>query len=139
MPRFSKASAEKLATCHPDLQRLFNEVIKHWDCSIVHGHRSVAEQQALYAQGRTMPGPVVTQMDGNLRKSMHNHLPSMAVDVAPYPIAWGDTNRFFAFAGFVIGTAKQLGLNVRWGGDWDGDRDFHDQNLNDYPHFELHR
>ena len=137
MPKFGKDSKQKLASAHPELQRLFHEVIKHWDCKVTDGHRSVEEQQKLYAQGRTAPGPVVTQIDGVNKKSMHNHLPSLAVDVAPWPIAWNDTERFYAFGGFVCGMAAALGISIRWGGDWDGDRDLRDQRLFDLPHFEL--
>jgi peptidoglycan L-alanyl-D-glutamate endopeptidase CwlK len=44
MPQFGKDSLTKLSTCHPDLQKLFNEVIKHYDCTILEGHRSDEDQ-----------------------------------------------------------------------------------------------
>ena len=53
MPKFSNRSAERLATCHADLQRLFNEVIKKYDCTILEGHRSNERQEELYRQGKS--------------------------------------------------------------------------------------
>jgi len=57
----------------------------------------------------------------------HNRSPSMAVDAAPYPIDWQDRERFYYFAGYVMGVADMLhaeGLithRLRYGGDWDRD------------------
>jgi len=68
---------------------------------------------------------------------MHNHHPSLAVDVAPYPIDWENTNRFFYLAGLVEGIAAMMGVKVRFGGDWDSDKDFSDQKFNDLVHFEI--
>ncbi len=44
MPQFGRRSKEQLSSCHPDLQKLFNEVIKHYDCTILEGHRSNEDQ-----------------------------------------------------------------------------------------------
>lgn len=63
--------------------------------------------------------------------------PSLAVDVAPYPIKWNDYLRFYAFAGFVLGTATEMGIKIRSGMDWDSDREFNDQSFHDLPHYEL--
>lgn len=128
MPQFSNRSAERLATCHADLQRLFNEVIKKYDCTILEGHRSNERQEELYYQGKS-----------KLRAgfSKHNETPSIAVDVAPYPINWNDRNRFYHFVGYVKGVADQLGISIRCGADWDGDNDLRDQTFFDLPHFEL--
>lgn len=128
MPKFSEASRAKLATCHPDLQRLFNEVVKHFDCRVTDGHRCEEMQELYYAMKRSKV---------RYPNSKHNSMPSMAVDVIPYPVNWKDKDRFYHFAGFVKGLASQMGLRIRWGGDWDGDTDLHDQTFVDFPHFEL--
>jgi len=44
MPAFGERSRNNLKTCHEDLQKLFNEVIKHFDCSVICGHRGQEEQ-----------------------------------------------------------------------------------------------
>ena len=129
MPSFGAASTAQLRTCHSELQRLFTEVVKHWDCQVLEGKRTEAQQRINVAKGvsKTMQSKHVYPLGA----------PSLAVDVAPYPVKWNDTDRFYAFAGFVIGTATQMGMTLRWGGDWDGNRVFTDQTFHDLPHFEL--
>ena len=61
---FSKTSKSRLETCHDELQRLFNEVIKCKDCSILEGARSDERQEELYSQGKS-------QLDGITKKSNH--------------------------------------------------------------------
>lgn len=142
MPTLSKTGQERLATCHPDLQRLMNEAIKFVDFVVVFGHRTIAEQQELYAQGRTKPGSIVTDKDGVKNKSMHNHSPSLAIDIAPFndktaPIDWSDTHRFSVLWGRVQQIAAQMGIKVRWGCDWDGDGKISEEKFKDFPHIEL--
>ncbi len=67
----------------------------------------------------------------------HNRKPSEAIDAAPYPIDWDDLNRFYYFAGYVKGIANEMGIKIRWGGDWDGDTILDDQTFMDLPHFEI--
>ena len=133
MPRFSGKSKERLGTCHPDLQKVFNEVIKHIDCTICEGHRREDRQNMLYAEGKSQ----VKFPDGR-----HNANPSNAVDVAPYDseirgIPWNDREVFHLFAGFVLGIAESMGIKIRWGGDWDKDWRVNDNKFDDFPHFEL--
>ena len=128
MPYYSKQSKQRLAQCHPDLQRLFNEVIKDFDCSILCGHRNETEQQAAYENGTSK---------AQFGESKHNQLPSIAVDVVPYPIDWNDRERFALLAGFVLAKAKELNIKIRWGGDWDSDYQLKDENFSDMPHYEL--
>jgi peptidoglycan L-alanyl-D-glutamate endopeptidase CwlK len=61
----------------------------------------------------------------------------MAVDAAPCPINWQKREPFVFFAGIVIGIAAEQGVKLRWGGDWDSDRDLKDQIFFDLPHFEI--
>lgn len=132
MPRFGKTSKRNLLSCHPDLVRLFDEVIKHYDCSIVCGHRGEDEQNALYL---SIPPKTKVQYPD----SKHNSLPSMAVDAAPYingKICW-DKEQLYFFAAFVWGTAIQMGIKLRLGADWDGDGNIKDQSFVDRPHFEI--
>ena len=53
MPKFGTRSKEELATCHPLLQELFNEVIKHINCSVLVGRRDEAEQNEAFANKRS--------------------------------------------------------------------------------------
>lgn len=134
MPRYSDQSKARLAECHSDLQVLFGEVIKGFDCSIITGHRGREAQNRMVELGRSQ----VRWPDGR-----HNSLPSEAVDAAPYPIDWKDRERFHLFAGFVLGVAARLRAEgrmthgVRWGGDWDQDTQVSDNGFDDLLHFEL--
>lgn len=128
MPSFSQKSLEKLSTCHPDLQRLLKECIKYVDFTILEGHRGEEAQNEAFKKGNsTLKWP-----DGK-----HNKLPSIAVDVAPWPVDFNNTARFYMLIGFIRGVASQLGIKVRVGADWDGDFETTDQKLVDLPHVEL--
>ena len=138
MPAFSGVSKARLLTCHHDLIVVMNHAIVYGpDFTIMCGHRTVSEQQNLFAQGRTKPGPKVTNVDGINDIGKHNHSPSQAVDIAPYPIDWNNTGRFMILGGYIMGVAQGLGVNLCWGGDWDGDYDNKDERFSDLPHFEL--
>ena len=95
---------------------------------MIEGHRSAERQDKLFEEGKTK----VKYPNGR-----HNSNPSRAVDVVPYPIDWDDRERFHLFAGFVIGIAKSMAINLRWGGDWDQDWYVHDNRFDDFPHFEI--
>lgn len=134
MPKFSAASLKQLSTCHPDLQRLFFEVIKYVDCHVREGYRGEAAQNAAYAAGNsTLKFP----------NGKHNKMPSNAVDVYFYPIQLKNTKKFYWFVGYVLATAHQLKAqgkishSIRCGADWDGDHDLDDQTLVDLVHFEI--
>ena len=128
MPKFGRKSKKSLASCDEDLQDLFNEVIKHVDCSVIEGHRSQERQDRLYDEGKTK----VRYPDGR-----HNASPSRACDVVPYPVDWDDRERFHLFAGFVLGIAESMEIKIRWGGDWNKNFEVDDNKFDDFPHFEL--
>ena len=128
MPKFGKSSRERLATCDKRLQKVFNEIIKHVDCSVLEGHRSQERQDKLYGEGKTK----VKYPDGR-----HNSDPSRAVDITPWPIDWNDRERQTLFAGFVLGIGRSMGIKLRWGGDWDMDFNVGDNQFDDFPHFEI--
>lgn len=134
MPKFSQESFSKLSTCHADLQVLFYEVIKRFDCQILEGYRNEADQEKDFNHGTTTL---------HYPYGKHNRQPSNAVDVAPFPLDWKNIKRFYWFAGYVMGLAQKLKdegkmtHSIRYGGDWDGDKDIDDEKLRDLVHFEL--
>lgn len=112
---------------HPRLRKLTNELVtacerKGIPIKITQGYRSKAEQDALYAKGRTKPGNRVTNARGGY--SMHNW--GVAIDFCRNDGkgAYDDSDGFFAKVGKV---GKSLGLE--WGGDW--------KSIKDKPHFQL--
>jgi len=44
MPSFSEKSLARLSTCDSRLQRLFQQIVQDFDCSIIEGHRDEARQ-----------------------------------------------------------------------------------------------
>ena len=128
MYKFGSRSKKHLVTLDERLQKVLNEVIKYIDCSIIEGHRSGERQNKLYEEGKTK----VKYPNGR-----HNQNPSNAVDVVPYPVDWNDRERFHLFAGFVLGIARSMDINLRWGGDWNQNFEVDDNKFDDFPHFEL--
>lgn len=120
MPKFSKRSKKRLLECDPKLRKIMNEAIKHYDFSILCGHRGKqAQNKAYYSGFSTLMFP----------KSRHNKKPSLAVDIAPYPIDWSNSARFYTLAGVVKLVAKQLKIRYSWGGNW--------KNFKDLPHYQV--
>ena len=134
MPRFGSTSKRRLETCHPDIQKVMNEVIKHVDITVLCGHRDKMGQDKAVASGNSK---------ASWPNGRHNKLPSLAIDIAVYDsnvaggVDWKDEERFTLLAGFVLGIAKSMGIDLIWGNDWDGDFDTKDTGFRDYPHFEL--
>lgn len=110
-----------------------NKRLTNYKMKITHGFRSFAEQNALYAQGRTdKSNPIVTNAKAG--QSMHNY--GLAIDICLVTpdgkkAVW-DTKSDFDKDGKAdwaecVEEAKKLGF--AWGGDWKG---FYDS-----PHFEM--
>lgn len=154
MPSFSTRSLSRLNTCHPLLAELCLRVVEHHDITITCGHRPKAEQDRAYQSGAsTKQWP----------RSRHNTMPSMAVDVAPWPIPenWGSVDgktngardldwkervKFYEMVAVFRFTWAQILSDfpelatrhtLRFGADWDGDLDYRDQSFDDLVHIEL--
>lgn len=105
--------ARDITKLHPRLQAVISQLKKEFpDIGIGECFRSVAEQEALYAQGRTKPGKIVTNARGTSYSSQHQW--GIAVDFFKNVKGqeFSDTSYFEK----VANRAKQLGLG--WGGDW---------------------
>lgn len=135
MPSFSPKSLQRLGTCHKDLQTLFSEVIKHFDCTILVGNRGKEEQNQAFKDGKSKK---------KYPDSKHNSMPSNAVDVSPYPIpVWTKSVDFCYFGGYVMGIAAMLLVEgkmthrIRYGGDFNTNKIVSDSKFYDLVHFEL--
>ena len=125
--RPSSASIDSLDPYVASLARRFLELCKEngLDVRILSAFRSWDEQDALYAQGRTAPGPVVTDAMGG--DSYHNW--GLAFDAAPFVngrVDWNNRELFDKMGEL----GQQAGLE--WGGNWTTYR----INLLDLPHFQ---
>jgi peptidoglycan L-alanyl-D-glutamate endopeptidase CwlK len=133
MFRLSKRSRDKLAGVNPKLAAVVERAIEltEVDFVVVQGNRTQAEQDALYAQGRTKPGPKVTWTRNS------NHIGGNAVDLAPWvngAIEWDNSGRLGLYphiAAAMQDAATELGVPITWGGSW--------KSTPDRPHFELKR
>ena len=124
------ASEKRLSAVYPELARRIRALDVNLgklgiQIVVVQGLRTFAEQDALFAQGRTRPGQIVTRAKGG--QSLHNY--GLAVDVAPVilegggKIDWNDLHKFF-----VIGQEGKK-LRLEWGGDW--------KKFLDKPHLQM--
>ena len=89
---------------------------------ITQGMRSFAEQQALYDQGRTKPGKIVTKAKPG--SSYHQY--GLAVDLVELINGGADWNYDM---GKLLPFAVKYG--IQWGGNFPG-------TFKDFPHFEKH-
>ncbi len=124
----NQASLKRLAQVHPELQKRVNQLIANLALTggrtieVVQGLRTAAEQQALFDQGRSKPGHIVT----NAKPFQSNHNYGLAVDLCPFSNGtpqWSDEKGFDA----IGAEAQKLGLE--WGGAW--------VHINDRPHVQL--
>jgi len=128
MYSFGKRSKANLETCHDDIQDILAEAIKVVDFTVLCGHRGRAEQDKAFHEGRSKL---------KYPQSKHNKSPSLAVDIAPYPIDWQNKERFYYLMGIIKGIAHTKRIEIRSGCDWDNNGDITDQTFNDLPHFEI--
>lgn len=121
MPSFGIRSKRCRDTCHPKLQEVLDEAIKHYDFSVIWGHRGRYDQDEAYRTGNSkLRWPL----------SKHNSLPSRAFDVIPYPNGFkSDDSEFYLQATHILRAALELGVPLNWGGHW--------KNFKDLAHFEL--
>lgn len=120
MPQFSERSLKNLAQCDERLQRVAHEAIKHFDFTVICGHRGEAEQNAAYSRGAS-----------KLRfpASKHNSLPSLAMDCTPVPLDWHDIGAFQKMVKVMKEAAEVVGVKLTFGADW--------PKLRDFPHVEV--
>ena len=118
-----------ITLCHPRLQAIASEWVKACESAglkvaIGETYRTVAEQDALYAQGRTKPGNKVTNARGSSYSSQHQWGIAFDFYRADGKGAYNEDGDFFGRAATI---AKNLGL--AWGGDW--------KSIVDKPHVYL--
>ena len=118
-----------ITLCHPRLQAIASEWVKACESAglkvaIGETYRTVAEQDALYAQGRTKPGNRVTNARGSSYSSQHQWGIAFDFYRADGKGAYNEDGDFFGRAATI---AKNLGL--AWGGDW--------KSIVDKPHVYL--
>ena len=153
-----------MATVNRTLGRLMKRVGESFPNTILEGERSEEQQRRNVEKGvsKTMkskhltgpnvrekseavdaaPDPLEWPQAGKLRKRIESVSGELTDDQEAEIMALvgeyvKDVARWYYFGGFVLGTAKEMDIAIRWGGDWNGDRDIDDQSFDDLPHFEV--
>ena len=123
MYKYSRRSINRLQGVHPKIVAILFLMAKEMDLTIVEGVRSEERQAQLFATGFSKV---------QYPNSKHNVEPgekfARAVDVVPADTFFKSIERFEEMGVLLKKCAAELGVSVRWGGDW---------NWKDYAHFEL--
>lgn len=118
-----------ITLCHPKLQKLAAKLIE--ECrqqgliiKIGETLRTVKEQDALYAQGRTTPGNIVTNAPGSSYSSYHQWGTAFDIYRDDGQGAYNESDQFFEKVGKI-----GVSIGLEWGGNW--------KSIVDKPHFQL--
>ncbi len=120
MKAFSARSEKNLVGVHPDLVRVMRRALEiaPVDFMVIEGLRTVERQRQLVAKGAS-------------QTMRSRHLTGHAVDIAPVvggTIRW-DWPLYDRLAVAVKQAAREVGVEITWGGDW--------ANFRDGPHWQL--
>ncbi|NIH21843.1 M15 family metallopeptidase [Providencia heimbachae] len=119
--RFSNRSEENLRGVHPDLVKVVRRALEltSVDFMVIEGKRNEARQRDL--------------VKGGASQTMNSrHLTGHAIDCAPLvnkQIPWNDWAQFRKVADAMFEAAKELAIEIEWGGNW--------KTFKDGPHFQL--
>ena len=120
--RLGATSQARLKGVHPDLVKVIEAAIRRTpiDFTVLEGLRTKERQKQLVAKGAS--------------KTMNSfHITGHAVDVAPLvdgKVTW-DWTYYRQLAPVIKQVAKELGVNITWGGDW--------KSFPDAPHWQIPR
>jgi hypothetical protein len=153
----SQDDRRKLKTLHPGPRRVLEQIATTFPHDVLETDRTVWEQVRNVERkvSKTVESKHLYEYSTNPERGVD------AVDVAPAPLRYPqrpklltrallkviwpwvkDLCRWYYFGGYVLGTADQMWMQgeidtrLRWGGDWDSDREINDQTFDDLAHFE---
>ena len=133
--KFGNGSKKRLGTCDTRLITLANIVLDYgfFDFGILEGHRTEDRQNHYYHHGKSKV---------QWPNSKHNSKPSRAFDYVLWlngrPTSHDrDRPSYYMAIGVFKVEAMRLGVDIRSGGDWDGDWSVTDQKFNDLMHIEI--
>jgi peptidoglycan L-alanyl-D-glutamate endopeptidase CwlK len=151
---YGKTSQNVLAGCKRSLRDVMTEAAKYRNIQALYSLRGKEIQNQFFSEGKSeKQWPDSEHNNPNLEVVPENmwtldeDQKSNAVDIAPYfdgmnpHVDWSDDAlaraQFYMLAGVIFTVANQLGVKLRWGGDWNSDGSFKDQKFMDLGHFEL--
>lgn len=120
MFKLSNKSLDRLKGVHPDLVKVVKRSIEltEVDFSIGEGLRTIERQKDLVAKGAS-------------QTMKSRHLTGHAVDLYAFvdsTVSW-EWKYYAKISDAVLKAAKELGVDVEWGGNW--------KTIKDGPHFQL--
>ncbi|CAB1222418.1 M15 family metallopeptidase [Acinetobacter bouvetii] len=147
----SRLSLSRLEGVHPDLVKVVKRAIEITlqDFLVVEGIRTEEQCYINYGKGRTweqctakgVPAkyaqPKLAKVTWLTNPLSSKHVTGKAVDLVPYPVDWNDLSKFNQVAQAMFAAAKELGVSIRWGADWDNDGKYREKGEYDSPHFEI--
>lgn len=143
MYKLSNRSLQRLYGVDASLVRVVKRAIEltDQDFMVTEGVRTREQCCINYGKGRTeqqcsLKGVPVKYAQPSLSKVtwLNNpfaskHITGKAIDLIPYPVDWNDLKKFHMIAAAMKQAAAELGVKIKWGGDW--------KKSKDYPHFEI--
>ena len=147
----SARSLERLKGVDERLVRVVKRAIENTsvDFMVVEGLRTREQCRINYGKGRTalecaakdIPAsyarPALGKVTWLNNPYASKHVTGLAVDLLPAPYDWKNLANFDAVAKAMFAAAKELGIVIRWGADWDADGKPRERGETDSPHFEL--
>ncbi len=136
MYQLGKRSKKRLQGVNPRLVKIVERAIEltEQDFTVIEGVRTLKRQKYLKRHGFTW----------TLKSK---HLTGHAVDIAPWVIKngkgfvdWNDLRKFEKLFEAMFTAAREQGVKIRWGGDWNRNGNYRDEirrGVYDGAHFEL--
>ena len=140
--KLSERSLNSLKGVNPSLVKVVERAIEltEQDFLVLEGVRSKEQCYINYGKGRTVAQcsakgvptkyaqPSLSKVTWLNNPLASKHVTGNAIDLVPYPIDWNTISKFTTISKAMKQAAKELGVDLEWGGDW---------TKKDYPHFEL--
>ena len=140
--KLSERSLNSLKGVNPSLVKVVERAIEltEQDFLVLEGVRSKEQCYINYGKGRTVAQcsakgvptkyaqPSLSKVTWLNNPLASKHVTGNAVDLVPSPIDWNTISKFTTISKAMKQAAKELGVDLEWGGDW---------TKKDYPHFEL--
>lgn len=147
----SQKSLDRLNGVDERLQRVVKRAIQltKQDFMVLEGVRTRQQCMTNYGKGRTIAqcvakgipaqyaNPNAAKVTWLNNPFASKHVNGKAVDLVPYPVDWNDLKKFDTIAQAMLQAAKELGIPIRWGADWDADGKPRERGESDSPHFEI--
>ena len=149
--KLSERSLKSLEGVDPDLVKIVKRAIEitEQDFIVIEGLRTKEQMMINYGKGRTVAQLAVHGIPASYAKPKEakvtwlnnpfasNHAKGKAVDIVPYPVDWNDVKKLDKIAKAMFASAKEFGVSIRWGADWDNDGNYREKGETDSPHFEI--